>query len=109
MRGEIWTMRDDVYASKARPVVIVQSNDVGPFDSVVLCLLTSYDSSDIATRVRIDPSSRNGLERVSWVMTDKIASVSRNMLGKRVGVLEQSTLDEVSRQLVAVLGLASVR
>ena len=50
MRGEIWTMRDDAYASKARPIVIVQSDEVGGFDSVVLCLLTSYDSSDILRR-----------------------------------------------------------
>ena len=40
MRGEIWTMRDDIYASKARPVVIVQSDEVGGFDSIVLCLMT---------------------------------------------------------------------
>ncbi|MCI1747782.1 MAG: type II toxin-antitoxin system PemK/MazF family toxin [Acidipropionibacterium sp.] len=38
-RGEIWTLRDDRYASKARPVVVVQG-DLEQFDSVVLCLLT---------------------------------------------------------------------
>lgn len=31
MRGEIWTLRDDRYASKARPVVIVQSDEVRGF------------------------------------------------------------------------------
>lgn len=106
MRGEIWTMRDDAYASKARPVVIVQSDDVDGFDSVVLCLLTSYESADISTRVRVEPSVRNGLDRTSWVMTEKIASVSRGMLGVKVGVLEQDILDEVSRQLAVVLGLS---
>jgi mRNA-degrading endonuclease toxin of MazEF toxin-antitoxin module len=25
-RGEVWTLRDDAYASKARPVVIVQAD-----------------------------------------------------------------------------------
>ena len=106
MRGEIWTMRDDAYASKARPVVIVQNDEVGGFDSVVLCLLTSYDSSNVPTRVRVEPSARNGLERTSWVMTEKIASVSRGMLGMRIGVLEQGALDEVSRQLAVVLALS---
>lgn len=106
MRGEIWTMRDDVYASKARPVVIVQNDEVGNFDSVVLCLLTSYDSSNVPTRVRVEPSARNGLERTSWVMTEKIASVSRGMLGARIGILEQDKLDEVSHQLAIVLGLS---
>ena len=31
MRGEIWTLRDDRYASKARPVVIVQGDEVRGF------------------------------------------------------------------------------
>lgn len=105
MRGEIWTMRDDLYASKARPVVIVQSDDVSGFDSVVLCLLTSFDSSSVPTRVRVEPSPRNGLDRTSFMMTDKIASVSRSMLGKRIGILEEEYMASVSRCLMTVLGL----
>lgn len=33
-RGEIWTFRDDRYASKARPVLMVQ-NDALSVDSVI--------------------------------------------------------------------------
>lgn len=106
MRGEIWTMRDDLYASKARPVVIVQSDEISGFDSVVLCLMTTFVSSGIQTRVRVEPSAENGLERTSFVMTDKIASVSRGMLGKRIGVLERDRMDEVTEKLALVLGLS---
>ncbi len=106
MRGEIWTMRDDLYASKARPVVIVQSVEISGFDSVVLCLMTTFESSGIQTRVRVEPSAENGLERTSFVMTDKIASVSRGMLGKRIGVLERDRMDEVTEKLALVLGLS---
>ena len=38
-------------------------------------------------------------------MTDKIASVSRDMLGKRIGVLEDAYMDAVSCSLRIVLGL----
>lgn len=106
MRGEIWTMRDDLYASKARPVVIVQSDKISGFDSVVLCLMTTFESSNIPTRVRVEPSKDNGLERTSYAMTDKIASVSRSMLGKRIGVLERDRMDEVTEKLALVLGLS---
>ena len=106
MRGEIWTMRDDLYASKARPVVIVQSDEISGFDSVVLCLMTTFESSGIQTRVRVESSAENGLERMSFVMTDKIASVSRGMLGKRIGVLERDRMDEVTEKLALVLGLS---
>ena len=95
----------DAYASKARPVVIIQSDKVSGFDSVVLCLLTTYDSSGIPTRVRVEPTKRNGLEKTSYVMTEKIASVSRAMLGKRIGALEEEAMHEVSERLRVVLGL----
>lgn len=74
-RGEIWTLQDKHYASKARPVVAIQSDKHDSFDSVILCLFTSYESGDISTRVRIEPSSENGLQKVSYVMTDKIVTV----------------------------------
>ena len=106
MRGEIWTMRDDLYASKARPVVIVQSDEISGFDSVVLCLMTTYESLGMLTRVRAAPSAQNGLERTSFVMADKIASVSRGMLGKRIGVLERDRMDEVTAKLAVVLGIS---
>lgn len=44
-RGELWLLQDDGYASKPRPVVVVQSDTINQFHSVVLCLLTSFDSS----------------------------------------------------------------
>lgn len=74
-RGEIWTLQDGGYASKARPVVIVQGQLGNRFDSVILCLFTTYDSCDISTRVRIEPEPSNGLRATSFVMTDKIVTV----------------------------------
>ncbi|MDF7665612.1 type II toxin-antitoxin system PemK/MazF family toxin [Bifidobacterium sp. ESL0745] len=55
---------------------------------MVTCLLTSYDSQDMPTRVRIEPSTRTGLNKVSYAMTDKIVTVSRELLGKKIGVVE---------------------
>ena len=53
-RGEIWTLRDDNYASKARPVVIVQNDDYNDFDSIILCLFTSFEAEYRDTRVMIN-------------------------------------------------------
>ena len=75
------------------------------FESVALCLFTTHDNASAPTRVRVEPSAENGLERTSFVMTEKIASVSRDMLGKRIGVLENDYLEQVSRALMTVLGL----
>ncbi|MDR1113598.1 MAG: type II toxin-antitoxin system PemK/MazF family toxin [Candidatus Margulisbacteria bacterium] len=102
-RGEIWTLKDSNYASKARPVVIVQASFENDFDSVVLCLLTSFESSNIPTRVKIDPSSENGLKKTSYVMTEKIVTVEKSLLGKLVGSLADKTMHLIAGNLAKVL------
>jgi mRNA interferase MazF len=58
-RGEIWTLRDAHFASKARPVVIIQADPEDSFDSVILCLFTTFESDNIPTRIRIKGTSKN--------------------------------------------------
>ena len=79
-RGEIWTLRDRQYASKARPVIVIQNDAYDNFDSVILCLFTTYDSSEIEVRVPVIPTPENGLHDLSYVMTDKIVTVDKKML-----------------------------
>ena len=104
-RGEIWTLQDRRYASKARPVVVIQSDNHNSFDSVILCLFTSFESGDISTRVPVEPSAENGLQKKSFVMTDKIVTVDKKMLGKRVGALSDEDMSAISEQLKIILGL----
>ena len=37
--------------------------------------------------MRIEPTAENGLQKTSYVMTDKIVIVDKSLLGKRVWVL----------------------
>ena len=104
-RGEVWSLRDRQYASQARPVVIIQSDDYNVFDSIILCLFTTYESSDIRTRVLIKPSPQNGLFKDSYVMTDKIVTVDKAMLGEMIGCLTDEDMLKISQQLKTILGL----
>ena len=105
IRGEIWTLRDTGYASKTRPVVIIQSDDIQNFDSIILCLLTTFDSSKITTRVFIPSNPLNGLKKDSYVMTEKIVTVDKRELGEKVGILTNEELEKISIQLAVVLGI----
>lgn len=104
-RGEVWTIRDGHYASKARPAVVVQSDEADGFESTIVCLITTFDSSGVPTRHRLYPDGENGLREASYVMTDKIASVSARMLGERIGRVSEADMEEIGRKLAAVLGL----
>ncbi len=101
-RGEVWTLQDRNYASKARPVVIVQT-DENPFESVILCLLTTFESENISTRVKIMLTDENQLEKVSYVMTEKIITVEKNMLGKYIGKLSDNDMSRIAGKLAKLL------
>lgn len=104
-RGEVWTLRDNGYASKARPVIVIQNESVASFDSIILCLLTTYDSEHLEVRVAIKPSEANGLERQSYAMTDKIVTVDKRLLGQRIGQIADEDMTNISAKLASILGL----
>ncbi len=105
-RGDVWTCLYEGYASKPRPVLIVQDNAVsGQFGSTVMCLITSFVSDAIPTRVRIEPSPANGLLKTSWIATEKIMAVPVSALKNKVGQLSKSDMQKVSESLRKVLGL----
>ena len=104
-RGELWTLKDRNYAAKARPVVIVQADIESNFDSIILCLFTTYISDDISTRTKIEPNAENGLERTSYVMTDKIITVDKALLGNKIGSLSNDEMHQISGKLAKILNI----
>ena len=104
-RGELWTLQDKNYASKARPVVIIQADGESNFDSVILCLFTTFESDNIPTRVKIEPSAGNGLSQTSYVMTDKIITVDKLLLGKHIGSLTNNEMHLIAGKLAKLLAI----
>lgn len=105
-RGDIWTAAGAGYLSKPRPVIVVQDDTCRHFDSVIVCLLTTDAHSErFSTRVRISPSAENGLETISYAMTDKLVTLKSSRLGRCVGHLSARDLEAVSSQMARVLGL----
>lgn len=107
MRGEVWSVSAGGYTSKPRPAIVVQSDDVQGVGSTILCLLTSEKNDAVNTRIEVDPSKENGLEKTSYIMTDKIVSVRRESLGQKIGKLEKKHIALMNQSLKDVLGLSS--
>jgi mRNA interferase MazF len=107
-RGDVVTVRDDEYASKARPAIIMQNDEVSAaFESVVLVALTTVDMPDAAHRVRLDPSPDNGLTAPSYVMTEKPFTVRAARIGARIGRVSDAQVDATAAGLAAVLGMTT--
>ncbi|MDR3037543.1 MAG: type II toxin-antitoxin system PemK/MazF family toxin [Coriobacteriales bacterium] len=105
MRGELWVARADLYATKVRPVLIVQADDHDAYESIITCLLTTFESSNDVARVRVEPDDANSLKAASFVMTDKVFSFDKADLDKPIGKLSDEDMERVSEKLRAVLGL----
>ncbi len=106
-RGEIWTASGGPdYAGKPRPVIIVQDDNFDGTASITICPLTTHGIDAGLIRPNLEPSSANGLRVTSWAMADKVTTIARARLGKRIGALTVAEMAPVARSLIVFLGLA---
>jgi mRNA interferase MazF len=106
-RGDIWTAggaKD--YAGKPRPVVIVQDDRFDATDSITICTFTSDPTDAPLFRIAVAPSETNGLRTSSRLMVDKITTVPKARLGKRLGRLADDDVVRLNRGVMIFLGLA---
>lgn len=106
-RGDVWTAAGgSEYASKPRPVVIIQDDRFDTTASVAVCAFTTEPTAAPYFRLPVEPDNENGLERTSSLMVDKVAAVPRSRLGKHIGRLRNEDMTRLDRALVVFLGLA---
>ena len=94
------------YASKPRPVLIIQDDAFDATASITVCLITSEPIEAPILRLNVKPTPENGLLKNSQLMVDKITAVPRNRLGQRIGMLADDDLLRLNRSLLVYLGLA---
>ncbi len=104
-RAEIWTVSAGGYGGKPRPAVVVQSDHFDKTASITVCPFTSDPTDAEFFRPVIQPGDENGLRSASRLMIDKIVTVSRDKLGKRVGALSAEDVVRMDRAVLIFLGL----
>ena len=88
-RGDIWTASGgNDYAGKPRPVVIVRDDSFDATSSITVCAFTTGETDAPLIRLLIEPDAHNGLRVASRLMVDKITTVPKPKLGKRIGRLD---------------------
>jgi mRNA interferase MazF len=106
-RGEIWTVSAGApYAGKPRPAVIVQEDRFDSTSSITLCAFTTDPTDAPLLRMLVAPADGNGLSSPSRLMVDKVTTVPKARLGKRIGKLNDEDVVRLNRALTVFLGLA---
>jgi mRNA interferase MazF len=104
-RGELWTVSGGTYAQKPRPALIIQDDLFEASESVTLLPLTSHLTDAPLLRLTVEPGQLTGLELVSQIMVDKLTTVRRTSLGRRIGRIDSKTMVSVEQSLAIFLGL----
>ena len=106
-RGELWIAAGGGdYTGKPRAVVIVQDDRYEGSDSVTVCALTSDVTEAPLLRVPLVPTPENGLHGECRAMVDKIVTLRRQRLTRRIGALAASDMRRIERSLLVFLGIA---
>jgi mRNA interferase MazF len=106
-RGEIWTVSGGAdYAGKPRPAIVVQSDKFDATPSITVCPLTATETDAEPARFAIAPSQANGLQVRSYPMVDKISSIPKTKMGRRIGQLDANDIGLLNQHVILFLGLA---
>ena len=105
-RGELWVAAGGDHTGKPRPVVFVQNDSFAQSNSVTVCSLTGDPTDAPLFRVALSPSSENGLLETCRVMVDKITTVRRERLSRRIGALSARDMRRIDRAILVFLGIA---
>jgi mRNA interferase MazF len=105
-RGDIWTVSGgNDYAGKPRPIVIVQDDSFDSTASITVCAFTTDETDAPLIRLPIEPNADNGLRLASRLMVDKITTVPKSKLGKRIGRLDDQDIVRLNQAILVFLGL----
>lgn len=106
-RGEVWIVSGGKdYAGKPRPVVILQDDRFDATESITVCAFTTDRTDAPLFRLPVDPDEKNGLKAASRLMVDKIVTVPKAKVGKRIGRLSIEDAVRMNRAILVFLGLA---
>lgn len=106
-QGEIWEMYfDPVKGSEQggrRPAVIISGNLVNQYLHVVIVCPLTTKIKNYKGNLIIEPTTKNGLEDISEVMTFHVRSVSKDRLKTKLGEIPMKDVEFIKSTLNDIL------
>jgi mRNA interferase MazF len=107
-RGDLVVVSLSGDFGKPRPALIVQSDLFNETHaSVTLAPVTSSIVDAPLFRLTLEPTAATGLRSVSQIMIDKVTTLKRGKIGRRIGRVDDETMLRVNRGIALWYGLAA--
>jgi mRNA interferase MazF len=85
----------------------VQDDAFDATESITICAFTTNPYDAPLFRVPVVPNERNGLGAPCRLMVDKLTSIPKARLGRRIGRLDDEDVLRLNQALLVFLGLAA--
>ncbi|MBX4335702.1 type II toxin-antitoxin system PemK/MazF family toxin [Bartonella raoultii] len=105
MRGSLVTIIIQGDFGKPRPALIIQANQFNEHTSVTVLPITSTLVDAPLLRITVQPDSKNGLQKPSQIMIDKIMTVKCETVSPAFGFIHTDKMVEIKRCLAVFLGI----
>ena len=108
-RGDVVVVADRAAegGGKPRPAIILQRSEaLAELATVTVVFLTSTTREAPALRIPVPVTPVTGLRMPSWAMIERLATVRKARIGRRIGQTDDATLTHIGRALAVFLGLA---
>jgi mRNA interferase MazF len=107
-RGDVVVVALSGDYGKPRSALIVQSDLFNETHaSVTMVPVTSTIVDAPLFRITLEPAAETGLRSVSQIMIDKVTTVKRDKVSKRIGRVGDETMLRVNRAIALWFGLAT--
>jgi mRNA interferase MazF len=104
-RGDLVTVAIPGDFGKPRPALIVRADHFSGLGTVTVLLITSMVVEAPLLRIDIQPNEKNGLQKPSQIMIDKMMTVRKDKLGPVFGSADDVTMLKIGRTLAVFLGV----
>lgn len=109
-RGEVFLIDFDPTVGseikKIRPAIVIQNDINNKYSPVtIVAAITSYDNEKIYETEVFIQKNKAGLNVDSVILLNQIRTVDKQRLIKKIGQIDQSTMDQVDMALQLSLGI----
>lgn len=106
-KGEIWLTNLPQQVGKEqigkRPALIVADTKTSLM--IVIPLTANLETSKYFNVVKVEPSSQNGLDKISMALLFQMRAIDRKRLIHKLGILENFKMNEIDGKLRELLRL----
>jgi mRNA interferase MazF len=103
---EVWTIAGGEHTSKPRPCMIMQSDAIESFDTVIIAPITSFAAKTNDYRIPVPGSPQTGLQTDSFIEAERISAVKKRYLGRRIGKIPDECFTGIDKTIARLLGIA---